>query len=161
MGKFTLRQVAIFSVAYWGIFSWLSLLIGHTQFFHYLIPTFISLLVVLLLVYGRGLIDVWENRKNLNSSHMLILGLVLSGIGVLFRMIRLYITGVEYEHIDLEFWLFNIGMGVGIWGFTFLWAAAGVAVKTFNASTLAVIFLVIFSILLYADLANVPLVHFN
>jgi hypothetical protein len=92
----------------------------------------------------------------------LILGVMVSGTGLLTRMARWYLTSEhEAAHSELEFWFYNTGIWFGVWGGIFLLGAASVAVKNFNIGTLVVIFLAIFGVLLYVDLANINIIQFQ
>lgn len=155
--------IVIFSAVLWGIFAAANSFVGATEMYHYLTPIFIATVALILIVYGRGLPEIWRKRKEgIDSSGLLILGLMVAGSGLIIRLFRWYLVSNHSHPADeSEFWFFNIGMAFGIWGALFLLGAARVAVKTFNPGTLVTIFLLIFSVLLYIDLANIDVIQFK
>jgi hypothetical protein len=162
MGNFSLKQIGIFSAIFWLAIVILGSIVGHEEVFHYIRPAFMSLIFVIILVYSRGLPDVWKNRNDISPSRLLILGVLLAGVGGLTRLARWYLTS-DTSHAaaetEFEFWFYNIGLGFGLWGGMFLLGAAKLAVQTFTPGTLLVIYAALFGILLYVDLANITVIQ--
>lgn len=154
--NYTLNQVMVFSGIVWTVFLTLTTVFLPTSIFHIINPLAIAIGVVLIIVYGEGLLDAWRYRKQgVTPAHLLTIGVVLNWTGMIIRMARWYVTGQHPSVLfDLDFWFYNLGLWMSIWGGLFLIGAAGVVAKPYRFSTLLVIFILIVVALTFTDYAG-------
>jgi hypothetical protein len=162
MYKLSLSQILIFTAVVWLAYFGITYILPPEEVFHVLNPTIISLAIVLVIVFSRGLFDIFKHvdfrTAVAEPAHLLIFGIILDWIGMIIRMGRWYFLNkhpiVSY---DVEFWIYNFGVWMSVWAGLFLFGAASIAVRPFKLSTLVVLFLVIFALLFYLiDVQNVP-----
>lgn len=149
----SMKSVVWFSLVVWWGFAYLSYILPNSIIFHLLNPISIAIGILLILVYGRGLMDALYNHNQITPAHLLTFGVTINWSGMIWRMARWYITG-EHPAVssEIDFWVYNIGLFTSIWAGLFLLGAAKLVEGTkFRGSTLAVIFFLIFCSLLYVE----------
>lgn len=150
--KFSISQVLGFIGVMWILGFITSFLVAPMTIFHITNPLAIALGVILIWVYGRGVIDAFKSEE-VSPAHLLTFGVVLNWIGMTVRMGRWYIAGAHPAVQDnLDFWLYNFGLWISIWAGLFLIGASKLSVPNIKPSTLLVVFLLVFGFLMWLGL---------
>lgn len=161
MYRFTINQLLWFTGAIWSVFAAITYFWSPEFIFHLINPISIALGAVLILVYSSGLWqlikDPEKRKQGISPAHLLTFGVTLNWIGMVTRMARWYFTGQHPAVMfNAEFWFYNFGLWVSIWGGLLLLGAASLAIKPFKGTTMIAVFLVVFAFLFWLGVHPIP-----